>query len=1611
MSDSVAAAPRVVHSLPGRARVHLPSWPGTEPAELERRVCALPGIQRARASARTRNVLVHFDRDAHDEDAIVAALAQLPAASADRAHEARSRSRAARAPRQPVARDDRRPPRVHRARIAVRGLDTDPELARVIVERFERRPGVRRVSPSALTGRVLLEIEDSEAEFETLAAELHELEADGVDEHEPPSHPLDPAPVIEAWSKLIGSALGLSLLLARRAGGAQEPPVTGSGPAEAAAVAGLVEATPPLVERVEAAVGHEGREMLFGTVALAGLTFSGGTLGLAVAGVAAARLLTETLAKRGAWQEYEARIADAPAAHPGARLRFEAGERMPLPGRVVSGYGTAVRLDGLPAPLSPGRPVEAGAKLNGGPFEVELESNGRFRPQARPRPPTPSGLDRYVGAIGPASLAYAAVTAFVTRSPARALTALLLVSPRAALLGSEFADRSASARVLRAGGTVVGSRSERPIRRPDVLVLDSPRVLTDGFEHTDTIALEEGHDATELALRAAWISGAAGSPWGNAFRAPGPLEASDGTFDGEAASAEIANERWTLGPATGELVDAAGAAADGAYVLMLRPRPDAPPLALFALHPRPAPGADALVETCVRHGVRVEVLTGSPSPAIERLTRRAGVDLVVASSAAEHVRVLQTDGARVAVVSDGAHAAEAFDASDLAIGRTSGRRGLFLARADVLAPALEAVAATVEAGALRDAAVRNSTLCAAAGNAAGAAWGLRALPTVQQATRPVSVAALAAMGTAFAQLRGGRRPRAVAERLIDPAPERWGRESVDSTLRALGTSARGLSSEESARRWRPPPQHEAGSPLVRAALDELQSPLTMVMGTGAGISLGLGAFGDALIIAAAIGLNVAVGTWQKQQAGEASKALDELSARTATVLRDGKELTVESTELVPGDVLVLQHGQRVAADARVIEADRLEVDEAALTGESLPVPKAPRGGTDSSHVVLEGSDVVTGTGRAVVVAVGSDTRMGAMAAALAAHEEGPNPLDERLSQILRRGVPVVLAGGALVAAAGMAWGRPLGAQAALAASMAVGAVPDGLPLLAGLAQAGIAGRLTRRRAVVTRLSAVEALGRVDVACADKTGTMTEGRLSVTAVFDPAGRGERADALSRPFQEVLLAAALASPHPDAPDARAHRTDEAVLEAAARSGLDGRLDAPREAELPFDPARGFHATRVQGGLRLKGAAEVLVARSTRVRAGGERPLDEEAKRDLLEQADELARQGYRVLLVAEGPATAPLDDPRDLTAIGFLGISDPLRAGVPAAVRRCREAGVRVLMLTGDHPATALSIAREAGLADGAAGVVTGAELSDLSESELADRLEDASVVARSTPLDKLRIVEALKHRGHVVAMTGDGVNDAPALRLADVGVAMGGAGTEVARQASDLIVTDDDFTTLVEGLVEGRAFWGNMRGALGMLLGGNVGEVALMVGAAVAGLAAPLNARQVLALNLVTDVLPAAALALRPPENRDLTRLAREGTEAMDTSLRGDILRRGAATALPSFAAYLLATRRGDLGAARSVVFGSVVFSQLGQTLDVTMVDNGRSPAVVGAIAGSAAMVIAAIALPPARAFLGLGPPGASGLGLIAGATASSVAFSRALQLAGSGTRSGEPMPQ
>jgi magnesium-transporting ATPase (P-type) len=723
-----------------------------------------------------------------------------------------------------------------------------------------------------------------------------------------------------------------------------------------------------------------------------------------------------------------------------------------------------------------------------------------------------------------------------------------------------------------------------------------------------------------------------------------------------------------------------------------------------------------------------------------------------------------------------------------------------------------------------------------------------------------------------------------------------------------------------------------------------------------------------------------------------------MSASTARVLRDRRQITVPQADLVPGDVILLASGDRVPADARVISGEALEVDEAALTGESIPVVKSARAGSEGARILLEGTDVLTGTGKAVVVAVGDETRMGAIAAALAEDADGQSPLDQRLGTMLVRGLPWIAAGGLIVTGAGVLWGRSPLSQLALGASVAIAAVPEGLPLLAGVAEAAVAQRLATRQALVTRLSAVEALGRVDVACVDKTGTLTTGTLELTLVADVSGTEAAPTELSPALQVVLRAAALASPSPDALDAESHPTDAAVLAGARVGGLDRGL-SERDAESRFDPVRSFHATAARGRIHVKGAVEALAARCTHIRlADGDVPLDESGRARLLERASALAGKGLRILLVAEGPDRRSVEDPQALTALGFVGISDPVRPGAADAVRRCLEAGVRVVMLTGDHPATATAIAQRAGLPMEDERMLTGEEVEGLDDESLAHRLEQATIIARSTPLQKLRIVELLRGAGHVVAMTGDGVNDAPALRLADVGVAMGRGGTEVARQAADLVLIDDEFSSLAEALVEGRSFWHNMRRALGLLLGGNAGEVGLMIAAALSGRALPLTTRQILTVNLVTDVLPAVSVAIQPPEHRNLAELSREGGAALDAPLRGDIIRRGIATAASSFGAYALASGAVGPAAGRSVAYISIVSTQLAQTLDLGHAEGRLTPPVLGAVAGSLAVVGATITVPPVRSFLALSSPTVPGLLIAGGASALAVALGRSLPI-------------
>jgi cation-transporting ATPase I len=1568
--------PHVVHAIPGRMRVHLPGWEGRRQRGVEAWLRRVPGVRSVRANPLTGNVLIRFDLTLTNDEAILTAVRglELDGVSSEVGEE----------PAPPPAQRERRG-RIGRARIAVRGLDRDPDLARRVVEHLEGRPGVVRAGASQLTGRVLVEFAEDELALEVLVDELSRLELPERPGEERPAHPLDPGPLMQSAVRTAGAGFGFGLLAVLRLTGRGGPLAGGAAPATINGAIGILRGFPVLRDGLRELLDRDTAELVLSAAGIITQILSGSPLGLALSGAEALRLLIEVRARRATWRRYEESVENAPPARPGAVIRLEAGERTPLAAEVIDGTGTATGRDGLPAPVAPGTIVAAGARLYGGPFVLELQTGEPFPPEPRTAPIAPSFYDRYLQGASIAALAYAAITALLTRSLSQTFKALLLVNPRAVVVGSEAADTGASARVLRAGVTVVGTRPDRSVRLPDVLLLGGPRTLTDGLEISGVLPLVEAYDASELLSRAAAVAAAAGSPWGGVFRAAGTALAAEGAFDGEVATAQIGDVRYSLraagdgdrGPEISRLRHG------GDHLLLLRSELEEAPLGVLALRIKLAPGVADMVRVCRRYGVEIGMLTAGDPAVSQAVAGRAGVPLIADDEPVEAVRKRQEEGALVAFVSDGAHAAAAFAACDLAIGLTDGR-GHLPARADLLAFDLGGVAAVVDAAARREAAVRDSVALSVAANVVGAVWGSRARPGVERASYPATVSALGALGAGWARLHGGERPRARIRYVEDPRPERWGRRDITEVLHALGSTEEGLTSAQAAERRRPVAAPRRRNRFLAAVLEQLRSPLTGILAAGAAFSLMLGAAADVAMISAMIVANAAAGAWQERQADRTAEELERMSTINACVLRDSRPVTMPADEVVPGDVLMLAPGDRIAADARLLTAQGLEVDEAALTGESLPVAKSPDAVTDAGRIVLEGSDVVVGSGRAVVIAVGSDTRMGATAAALAQDEPRQSPLTARLNLMLRQVLPVLAAGGAIVVVSGLLRGRPLPSRLALGASIAIAAVPEGLPLLAKIGEAAVARRLAGRAALVHRLSAIEALGRVDVACADKTGTLTEGRLALRLVADVDEEMGLPGVPPAKFRHLLLTATLAGPHPDASDAATDPTDVVVAKAARDAGLDDELRAERVSGLPFDPARGFHATIVGERLCVEGAAEVLIPRCDRVRRGDdERRLDEAGKRELLARARELAERGLRVLMVAEGSSGVPVGDPRGLVALGFLGISDPLRPGVSAAVRRCHDAGVRMVMLTGDHPATARAIAREASLPVEDGDILTGADIAELDNGELDRRLERTAVIARVTPLDKLRIVESLQRQGHIVAMTGDGVNDAPALRLADVGVAMGRSGTEVARQAADMVLVDDDFSTLVEALVEGRSFWRNIRRALGLLLGGNLGELGLEVGASVLGLASPLTSRQILAVNLVTDVLPALAVALQQPEHHDLSALAREGASALDAPLRNDILRRGAATAAPSLTNYLLALRSVSQPEARTVAFASIVFTQLAQTLDAGRAEGGLSRSVLGAVAGSTGLLIAALTVHPLRNFLGLATPTPLGAVLVA----------------------------
>jgi calcium-translocating P-type ATPase len=1580
----------VLHALPGRLRVHLPAWSGQGKLPLEMHIRQIKGVEHVQATSATGNILISFDTAKTDEHKLLTALQQLDIAAIQTQAN----------PSPPPTATERHGHTV-RARIAVRGLERDPQVAERVTAHLKSRPGVRTVKANALTGRVLVEFDEHEADLDDLIAQVADLELPDLPGEDRPVFPLDPGPLIQSATRTIGATMGIGLLSLRQLTGFTEPLPGANVALQAASIIGILQGLPPIRYGLRRLLGRTVADLLLNIPGIVTLTLAGSPLGLAVTGSESLRLLTEVRARRSAWRHHEDRVSHAPSAQPDAVIRLESGERVPLAARVREGTGTAIGRDGMPQPAAPDTMLPPGVRLYGGPFVLHLQHEASFQaftPQPRPAPVAPSLFERYHRIVGIFSLGYAAISGLLARSFTRFLTALLLVNPRTAAIGVDSADLGASARVLRAGVTVVGTRTNRALRLPSLLLLDGVRLLSDGLEISGVVPLNEEEEATELLAQAAGIASAAGAPWGNIFRATEKIPATQGHFDGKVATASFDDMRFTLGPVDdwASLPEAVQLRQHGQYVLALKREDESRPRGLFALRPRLAEGLSFLVETCRRYQVRLAVLSSGDELIVQALAHRAHI-VLLEDDALGAIRAEQRKGGLVAFVSDQIGASAAFAACDLAIGLTDDRFRL-QARADLLAPDLIAVAMLVEATARREATVRDSIGFSLVANILGLFWGLRGMPGIEAATRVVYITAFVAIADGWLRLRGGERKITTFPRLLDPRPERWGSQSIEQTFQLLQTSEQGLTSAQVMSRQRQVSTLKRQNPLTNALLHQVRSPLIGILAVGAGLALVFGAAGDVLIIGSTILANVAVGVWQERKADRVAEALERLGTSQARVVRDGQAITIPANELVSGDLVLLAAGDRVPADARLISARGLEVDEATLTGESFPVPKAPDETSDANRIVLEGSDVTTGHGRAIVVAVGQQTRMGATRAALMQEEKEANPLGVRLGRILRLFLPISVAGGAAVIASGLLWGQPLPLLLATGATIALAAAPEGLPLLSTVSEAGVARRLASRQSVVRRISAIEALGRVTVACADKTGTLTQGRLQLKLVATPDEQATSNSKLSPEMRHVLLTAALACPHPNAPDAGVHPTDRAVVQGAIAAGLDEQIHIQHEDERAFDPARSFHATLAHGVLCIKGAPEVVLARCSQVMQHGQpRPLDEAEHQALLARSQQFARSGLRVLMVAQGSPETSLDDPEGLTALGFVGIADPLRPMVRNAVQRCYDAGIRVLMITGDHPSTAQAIAREAGLLEAGGEVLTASELAQLQNGELDQRLSQAVVVARATPLDKLRIIESLQRSGHTVAMTGDGVNDAPALRLANVGVAMGSGSTEVARQTADVVIADDNFSTLVEAFVEGRSFWRNIRRALGLLLGGNLGELGLVVGASLLGRAMPLTASQILAVNAITDIFPALAIALQPPEHHHLAGLRREGAGALDAHLRNEVFRRGLSTALPSLAAYLLSLNTRLLPEARSVAFTSIVTTQLAQTLAIGRTEaGGLSRSVLWAVTGSLGVLAAAFTIAPLRNLLQLAVPSPLSWAFIAGATLLSVVLNRLL---------------
>ncbi|MEV6335993.1 cation-translocating P-type ATPase [Nocardia vinacea] len=1468
--------------------------------------------------------------------------------------------------------------RADKATIEVRGLSSErgAALARTLDERLGKLRGVRWSHVNAVTGRVVATLREGATGLPELLEVIEGIEADNnvseVDWSRTVEYPEDREPLLAAGIQVASEVFAIAVSTV----GARLP---FGGPARAVrAAATFVDTQPRLRTMLESRFGRSRTDMTLTVVTAIGTAFgenaADGLTHLLADTAQRTFLLGEAIAQRLEWRNWESELV----------CREHPDVTEPLPP-----YARPTDL-----PLGPiervGDETAAGSLIGTAAFV---------------------GLGR----IGDAA------------------DALGLGAPKAARAAREAYAASVDMVLARAGVLTLHRGAWRRLDRLTTLAIDGEALLT---SRRLVLDVESADDE--------WFTG---KIWSAAQRL---LWSSEG--DGEVAPQGAATDGHKKASTTGDkqaaTVDSGAVTAGDGQAVTEGDKKKTEDQSLQLVHPKTgARDRGATIRPVwreLRDGDRTvgRVLLGREldSSAHDVLTaaRRAGLRVVLVAhedanelrsladefvsattSMSKLVERLQRDGQVVAVLSPRAH--KALARADVAL-------GLFTAdhceppwAADAICRDLgqvQRVLATVAPA--REVSDRGRTLALSACALGGLL--LAVTPTRNARTTPMVAAQLTALITGAR--KGIRAAASTPPTTIAPLLPWHALESNEVLGRlprppALDERAIPARAEQSLLTKTFAPM----ASFARHLRHELDDPLTPILSVGAVATAILGEPSDAILLASVLTVNAVISAGQRQRAE--SELQDLLAGEQLTgrlIDRDALDESEATEESVPadalaiGDVLAIRAGDVVPADARLLRVDELEMDESGLTGESVTVEKnlaATPGAAlgERTCMIFAGSTVVNGAGLAVVVAVGPDTQAGRAAAGAVPPDKGG--VQAQLRQLTNRALPLTLSGGALVTALGALRGRALRDAISGGVAVAVAAVPEGLPLVATVAQLAAARRLSRYGVLVRASRTVEALGRVDTLCFDKTGTLTEGRLRLTMLADLDNQWSPDDD-SDDARRLLRAAARACPDPDDGPVL-HATDRAVLDAAESLGDDAHQWDPID-EIPFESNRGYAAVLGQTPRKLrlivKGAPEVVLPRCTKALTAEQFSQDVHKRAQVV--IDDLAEQGLRVLVVARRDLSDEPDDVEramdKLTLLGFIGIADTPRAQTLPLVTALQDNAISVRMITGDHPVTAAAVARQLGIAVDT--VTTGADLDRLDDTEQAELIERSTVFARVDPEQKVRIVAALRRNGHVVGMTGDGSNDAAAIRSADIGIGLAARGSAAARNAADLVLTDPDPLALLHALVEGRGMWQRITNAVGVLVGGNAGEIAFTIYGTVVGGQAPLGTRQFLLVNLLTDMFPALALALSPdrdsPDPHDAEhgaeQRARQLAEIPPAHLGPDLTRtiavRGMATAAGACTAWTLGRYTGTQRRAATIGLVALIGTQLGQTL----VSGHRSPLVWVTTAASGVVLGAVVMVPGLSAYFGCTPLGPVGWTIAttsaAAATAGSTVLPRLLPGAG-----------